>query len=316
MCDKTDISVVVPVYGCPGAIPELHRRLVQTLEGMNKTFEIILVNDCDPYDSWSRIREVCRADSRVIGVSLSRNFGQIQAITAGLNISRGDWVVVMDCDLQDRPESIAKLYEKAQDGYDVVFAKRVNRKDSNATKFLSRVFYKVYDYFTDGNYDPTINNFSIVSRAVVENYCKFTEHHRGYTMFIRWLGFKQTAIELEGDERFEGKSSYSLKKKIRFAGELITAQSNKPLHFATNFGFVISALSFVYLLYLLVRYIVDPAASLPGWTSTIGAVCFMGGLIKAAVGIAGIYIGHIFTETKGRPLFVVREILNGGDQSW
>ena len=308
-----DISVVIPVYGCPGAIPELHRRLVHTLEGMQKSFEIILVNDCDPYDSWSRIKEVCAQDDRVVGVCLSRNFGQIQAITAGLDRAKGEWIVVMDCDLQDRPESIRNLYDKAQEGYDVVFAQRMNRKDSKFVKFLSRSFYRVYDYFTDGNYDPTISNFSISRRIVIENYCKLGEHHRGYTMFIKWLGFNQTAIQLEGDERFEGESSYNFKKKMLLAGQLITAQSNKPLHFAVNLGFVISAFSFVYLLILVIRHFVNPFSSPAGWASTIGAVFFMGGLILAAVGVAGVYIGHIFTETKNRPIYIVRETLNGRD---
>ena len=306
-----DISVVIPVYGCPGAIPELHRRLVDTLEGMGKTFEIILVNDCDPYDSWSQVVRVCAEDTRVVGICLSRNFGQIQAITAGLNKAQGDWVV--DCDLQDRPESIRSLFEKAQEGYDVVFAQRVNRKDSRSVKFLSRSFYKVYDYFTDGNYDPSISNFSISRRIVIDNYCKLGEHHRGYTMFIKWLGFRQTAIQLEGDERFEGESSYDFKKKINLAGQLITAQSNKPLHFAVNLGFAISGLSFIYLIVLIVQHCINPNAAPEGWLSTICAVFLMGGLILAAIGVAGIYIGHIFTEAKNRPLYIIRETLNGKD---
>ncbi len=132
-----DISVVVPVYGCPGALPELHRRLVAVLEGMGKSFEIVLVDDHDPQNSWEGIERLCALDERVVGVRLSRNFGQIRAITAGLDLCQGDWVVVMDCDLQDRPEGIPQLYEKAQEGYDVVFARRVQRKDSGVTKLFA-----------------------------------------------------------------------------------------------------------------------------------------------------------------------------------
>ena len=156
-----DFSVVVPVYGCKEALPELHRRLVNVLESMGRTFEIVLVDDCDPYDSWSEIRRLCALDKRVHGIKLSRNFGQIRAITAGLDNCTGDWVVVMDCDLQDRPEAIVNLYEKAQEGYDVVFAKRVERQDTTVTKFFSRAFYKVYEYFTDGTYDASLCNFSV-----------------------------------------------------------------------------------------------------------------------------------------------------------
>ena len=144
-----EISVVIPVYGCPEALPELHRRLVASVGGITGDFEIILVDDGCPQGSWAQIERLCEADARVVGLRLSRNFGQSRAITAGLDRSRGDWVVVMDCDLQDRPEAIPALYQKAQEGYDVVFARRAGRKDTAVTKFLSRAFYRVYDWFSD-----------------------------------------------------------------------------------------------------------------------------------------------------------------------
>ena len=306
-----DISVIVPVYGCRAALPELHRRLVETLEAMGTTFEIVLVNDNCPQNSWEEIERLCALDERVVGMRLSRNFGQIRAITAGLDICRGDWVVVMDCDLQDRPESIPQLYTKAQEGYDVVFARRIARKDSGVTKFLSRAFYKVYDYFTDGNYDSSICNFSISRRLVIQAYCSMREQNRAYTMFIKWLGFKQTAIDLEGDERFEGESSYSFKKKTAMAFELITAQSTKPLKFSVNIGFFFALVAFIYIVVVLVNHAIHPDEVLVGWTSTIAAVFFMGGLVLASVGVVGLYVGNIFNEAKGRPLYVVAEVVNG-----
>lgn len=304
-----DISVVIPVYGCRAALPELHRRLVDTLEGMGKSFEIVLVDDCCPQKSWDEIKEICAGDDRVKGIHLSRNFGQIRAITAGLDNSRGDWVVVMDCDLQDRPEAIARLYAKAQEGYDVVFVKRVERKDSGLTLFLSRLFYRVYSYFTDGAYDSSLCNFSISRRIVIDNYCRMREHNRGFTMFVKWLGFRQTAIEVEGDERFEGTSSYNFRKKLTMAFELITAQSNKPLKLAVGAGFVIALLAFMYLLVLVVLYFVSPGVQV-GWTSTIASIYLMGGLILSAIGVVGLYVGNIFDEVKNRPLYVISEILN------
>lgn len=304
-----DISVVIPVYGCRAALPELHRRLVDTLEGMGKSFEIVLVDDCCPQKSWDVIQEICAGDDRVKGIHLSRNFGQIRAITAGLDNSRGDWVVVMDCDLQDRPEAIARLYAKAQEGYDVVFVKRVERKDSGLTLFLSRLFYRVYSYFTDGAYDSSLCNFSISRRIVIDNYCRMREHNRGFTMFVKWLGFRQTAIEVEGDERFEGTSSYNFRKKLTMAFELITAQSNKPLKLAVGAGFVIALLAFMYLLVLVVLYFVSPGVQV-GWTSTIASIYLMGGLILSAIGVVGLYVGNIFDEVKNRPLYVISEILN------
>lgn len=308
-----DISVVIPVYGCRAALPELHRRLVETLEKTVSSFEIILVDDSCPQGSWAEIEKICAVDSRVRGLRLSRNFGQIAAITAGLDCSQGDWIVVMDCDLQDRPESIAELYSKARDGYDVVFAQRQNRKDTGLTMFFSKAFYRVYDYFTDGNYDNTISNFSISRRVVIENYCKMREHNRAYTIFIKWLGFKQTSIPLEADSRFEGESSYSFKKKLNMAISIITAQSDKPLRFAVKTGFVIAGLAFLFLVYLFVSHFIRPDIAV-GWTSTIGAVFLMGGLLLVAVGVVGIYIGNIFTETKNRPIYVIAEDLNATER--
>lgn len=304
-----DISVVIPVYGCRAALPELHRRLVESLRQITTEFEIILVDDCCPQNSWEEIVKLCEHDRRVKGIHFSRNFGQIRAITAGLDKSKGEWVVVMDCDLQDRPESILELYKKAQEGYDVVFARRVERVDSPVTKFLSRCFYKVYDYFTDGTFDSSICNFSISKRSVIDAYCRMREHNRAFTMFIRWLGFNETAIDLQADARFEGKSSYNLKKKIKMALEIITSQSNKPLLFSIQLGFVISLISFIYILYLVIRAVFIGNVLL-GWTTIVASIYLIGGILLAAIGILGVYIGNIFDEAKNRPLYVIAESLN------
>lgn len=305
-----DISVVIPVYGCRKALPELHRRLCAILDGMAVSYEIILVNDSCPQDSWSEIEALCARDDRVIGIDLSRNFGQIIAITAGLDHSHGEYVVVMDCDLQDRPEGIKELYDKIQEGYDVVFARRKDRKDSSGVKFLSKAFYKVYDYFTDGAFDNSICNFSISKRMVIDAYCSMRERNRGYTLFIRWLGFKQAIIDIEADERYEGKSSYNLRRKFRMAFELITSQSTKPLRFAVGLGAVISLVAFAYVLYLIVGFFLGNATPL-GWRSTIASIYFMAGLILVTIGIVGLYVGNIFEEVKRRPLYVVRDMRNG-----
>lgn len=307
---RPHVSVVIPVYGCRSAIPELHRRLVESLEAMGKSFELILVNDCCPQGSWEEIAKVCAVDRRVVGIDLSRNFGQIRAITAGLDVSRGDWVVVMDCDLQDKPEAIPQLYAKAMEGYDVVFARRVARKDSATTKLLSRAFYRVYEYFTDGNYDPTICNFSIASRQVIDNYCRMREHNRGYTTFIKWLGFRQAAVDIVGDERFAGESSYTLRRKLRMAFELITSQSTKPLRLAVGTGFLIAFAAALFILYICIQHMIEPSSAV-GWTSTIASIFLMGGLNIAFVGMVGLYVGNIFDEVKDRPLYVVATQLNG-----
>ncbi len=304
-----DISVVIPVYGCRAAVKELHKRLINTLKEMKKEYEIILVDDCCPQGSWEEICDVCKEDGHVKGIHLARNFGQMCAIAAGLDTCLGDWIVVMDCDLQDRPEFIPTLYEKALEGYDVVFASRQKRKDGFITKLLSKSFYKVYSYFTGGNFDPSLCNFSISKRIVIENYCRMREHTRAYGMFIKWLGFKQTAIPIEADKRFEGKSSYNFKKKWKMATDIITTQSNKPLMFSVRLGFFMVFCSAIYILYLVLRNLLVGDLQM-GWTTIIASIYLVGGVILWAIGISGIYIGNIFAEVKNRPLYVIAEKLN------
>ena len=308
------ISVVVPVYGCPAAVVPLCKRLDNTLTQIADVYEIILVNDACPKGSWTEIEKVCAVDTRVIGIELSRNFGQIKAITAVLDYAKGDWFVVMVCELQDRPEGIIDLYRKAMEGYDVVFARRKARKDNAFVKFCSKSFYKVYDYFTDGNYDNSICNFSISRREVIQSYCNMREQNRAYTLFLKWLGYKQTAIDVEADVRYEGKSSYNIRKKTKMALEFITAQSNKPLRFSVRAGFFFAAVSFIYMIIRVVIYVIT--GSVPqGWTSLIVVVCFMGGIILVSNGVIGIYVGYIFNEVKRRPIYVVRTVLNGREEN-
>ena len=303
------ISVIVPVYGCPAAVKPLCERLTTALDQITPDFEIILVNDFCPRGSWAEIEKVCAENNKVIGIELARNFGQIRAITAGLDYACGDWIVVMDCDLQDRPEGILDLYAKAQEGYDVVFARRLERKDSAVVKFFSKAFYKVYDYFTDGNYDNAICNFSISRRDVIKHYCDMREQNRAYTLFLKWLGYRQTAIDVCADSRFEGKSSYNFRRKIKMATHLITAQSNKPLQFSVGIGFVFAVFAVIYALARVIIYACT--GNVPeGWTSLIVFISFFSGLILMSNGILGIYIGYIFNEVKRRPLYVVRSVLN------
>lgn len=306
------LSVVIPVYGCRAALPELTRRLTESLTKITSDYEIILVNDSCPQNSWEVIEELCKDDEHLKGMELSRNFGQMKAILAGLDYSTGDWVVVMDCDLQDRPEEIINLYNKAQEGYDAVFARRKNRKDNALKIALGKLFYKVYDFATDGSYDASICNFSIINRNVVDNYCKLREQHRGYVMYIKWLGFRQATIDVQHDDRFEGKSSYTFKKKIKIAADLLTSQSDKIIRLFVSAGFLMSFLSFLIIIGLVIyRCVADVSI---GWTSTIATIILIGGLIIMVIGVVGIYVGNIFMQTKDRPLYVIRQILNDEEE--
>lgn len=304
-----DISVVIPVYGCREAVPELYKRLVATLEAAGKSFEIIMVDDHCPQGSWEEIEKLCDKDNRVVGIKLSRNFGQMRAITAGLEKSVGDLVTVMDCDLQDRPEFLPLFLDKIEEGYDIVYSKRKDRKDTFIVKALSRSFYAVYNKLSDMKYDFEVGNYSIAKRKVVDAFLEMKEQNRDYIMFLMWLGYNDTTIELESDERFAGKSSYTFSKKVNLAVSLITAQSNKPLFIAVKLGFILSFAAFLFLIYLVIRNYTLKDLDI-GWPSVIASIYMMGGLMLSALGIVGIYIGNIFSESKGRPIYVIDEILN------
>lgn len=304
-----DMSIVIPVYGCKAALKELYERLTNTVSTLVKDYEIILVNDNCPQNSWEIIKEICKNDSHVVGIELSRNFGQIQAITAGLDYSTGEWVVVMDCDLQDRPEEIVNLYYKAIEGnYDVVFARRKNRKDSFLKVFISKSFYKIYSWASDGNYDPAICNFSISERNVIDNYCKMRETHRAFVIYVRWLGFKQAVLDVEHDPRKEGKSSYNMKKRIRMATSILTSQSDKLLKLTVSAGFLMVLCSILAIVVIIAQYFLVSVN--PGWSSIIATICLVGGMIITCIGVVGVYVGNIFMQVKERPLYVVRTILN------
>lgn len=309
-----DISVVIPIYGCRAALEELCRRLTETLTFMQKEYEIILVNDNCPQNSWEVIEQQCAKDPHIVGIELSRNFGQIQAITAGLDYSKGDWVVVMDCDLQDRPEEIPNLYNKAvENGYDAVFARRANRKDSPMKVFVSKVFYKIYSWASDGNYDPALCNFSISKRIVVDNYCKMRELHRAFVIYVKWMGFKIGTHDVVHEERYEGKSSYNFKKRMKMAMSILTSQSDKLIKLTVELGFAVSACSALVILGLIIHYFTTNVVT-SGWSSIIATICLMSGLLMMCIGIVGTYVGNIFMQVKDRPLYIVRTVLNEEDK--
>lgn len=306
MDNNTKISIITPVYGCCSSLELLYDRLQRTLALISDNFEIIMVNDASPDDSWNTIKMLANKDSRVKGINLSRNFGQHYAITAGLDYAKGDWIVVMDCDLQDQPEEIIKLYNKALEGYDIVFGRRYSRNDSYFKKLGSKLFYKVYDYFTESKIDNTVANFSLISIKVVKELRKLKEHSRSYPLFVNWLGFKRTNVDIEHARREEGKSSYTFNKLLNLAIDSIVSQSNKPLRLSIKLGFTLSFLSILYAVWLIIRYFLFQIP-VEGWTSVMVSIYFIGGLLFANMGFLGLYIGKIFDETKNRPLYVVQE---------
>lgn len=303
------ISVVTPVYGCESCLGRLYLRLRNTLEQISADFEIVMVDDASPDDAWSTIEDLCNGDPRVKGIRLSRNFGQHRAITAGLDYVTGEWVVVMDCDLQDQPEEILKLYAVAKDGFDVVFGRRVNRQDGFFKRITSRAFNYLMGLLMDQKLDPTTANFGIYHRSVIEGFRRIRDMDRSFPVFVRWLGFRRTAVDVEHAERVEGKSSYTLFKLISFAVSNVTAYSNRPLILSIYFGLIMSGCSILAAAYFAIRYFIR-GVGVEGWTSLMVSLYFIAGLIFANLGILGLYIGKTFDQAKGRPLYVVRKALN------
>ena len=298
------LSVVIPVYRAADCLHELQRRLTAALASVTEDFECLLIEDCGGDDSWQIIGDIAREDPRFKGIQFSRNFGQHYGITAGLDYCSGDWVVVMDCDLQDAPEEIPRLYAKAQEGFDVVLAQRINRKDRAEKTLSSRLFYRLFNYLTDMQYDPRVGNFRIMSAKVVENCRNMREGLRFLPGMVEWMGFPAAKIEVEHGNRFAGESTYTFSKLLRLGTDTIIAYSDKPLRLSIRLGFGIAALSFVIGLVLLVYASLYDIPIL-GWSSLIVSLFFLGGIIIANLGIIGIYLGKTFDETKRRPLYIV-----------
>ena len=301
------LSVVIPVYKAEHCLDELYLRLKAALESISPDFEIILVEDCGGDGSWQAIERLAAADPRVRGIQFSRNFGQHYGITAGLDHCRGDWVVVMDCDLQDRPEEIPRLYAKAQEGYDIVLARRGTRHDPLLKRFTSWLFYKLFSYLADIEYDGQTGNFRIMSRKVAVNFLRMREQLRFFGGLVQWMGFPTASIEVEHAGRFEGSSTYTFAKLWKLATETIIAYSDKPLRLSVRFGFLMAFFAFFYGVYIIARAFIYGSA-IPGWNSLIVSLYFIGGIIIAILGILGIYLGKTFDESKKRPLYIVRRV--------
>ena len=307
--DKILLSVVSPIYKGEKMLDELVSRIEAAVETFTKDYEIILVNDASPDNSWGEIEKAGTADKRVKGINLSRNFGQHAAISAGLHYAKGDWVIVMDCDLQDRPEEIPNLYKKAQEGYDIVYARRIERQDKYLKRLSSTLFHAVYNWLSGMNVDKTIANFGIYNSIVIKEFNKMPEYARSFPSLVRYLGFRQTAINIKHASRAEGTSSYSLRKLIKLSFDVIISNSNKPLRIAVACGFIMSFLSFCGAIYNVIAKLVG-LIRVEGYTTTVFSIWFVGGLLLFVMGVLGLYIGKIFDQVKGRQIYIIRNKTN------
>lgn len=304
-----DLSIVSPVYMGEKMLDELVRRIHEAVRPLTSNYEIVLVNDCSPDSSWKKITEICAKDKLVKGINLSRNFGQPYAITAGLSYAQGDYVAVIDCDLQNKPEDLPAMYRKALEGFDVVSARRVVREDTFLKRMSSAIFHKVYDFLSGFETDKAVAEFGIYSRKIVNVYCSIPEYSRSFVELIHTLGFKKATVDVLHDHRLEGKSSYNLYRLLKLSFNSIISNSNRPLYLAVTLGLIMSVLSFMMAIYNIFAKFIG-LNEVEGYTSTIFSIWFVGGILLFMMGVVGLYVGKIFDQVKGRPVFIVSETLN------
>jgi len=303
------IAVVSPVYSAEHFLPELISRIEESLSKITSNFEIILVNDGSTDNTWNKIENLASTRPHLKGINLSRNFGQHYAITCGLDHADANWVVVMDCDLQDQPEEIVKLYNKANEGFDIVLASRENRKDNTFKKILSKYFYRTLGYLTGSQQDETVANFGIYNRKVIEAIATLRESIRYFPTMVKWVGFKQTKINVSHASSSYEKSNYNFKKSLSLALDIILAFSDKPIRLVIKLGFIISFISIIIGIYYTVLWLNGDIIVL-GYTSLIVSIWLLSGIILSTLGVIGLYVGKTFEGVKNRPIYIVDKITN------
>lgn len=303
-----DLSIIIPIFNEEGNIQKLIDRLHGVIDVMNlRSKEFIFVNDGSRDRSMEIIRELAAKDKTVKYINLSRNFGHQIAVTAGLDKSTGDAIVIMDADLQDPPELIPELYKKLKSGYEVVYAKRKSRHGEGFMKvFTAKLFYRILSKMTSINIPIDTGDFRIIDRKIVEVLKQMPEQQKFLRGQISWIGFNQTFVEYDRDGRYAGKTGYTYKKMIRMALDGITSFSNFPLKIVTIAGFVVSGISFFMILYALYSRFISRDYE-PGWTSLMLTVLFIGGIQLIGIGIIGEYISRMSANLRNRPLYIIRE---------
>lgn len=303
------ISIVSPVYRAEKILPILVEEICSTMKRIGEAFEIILVDDRSPDNSWEVMKELSKRYENLKIYRLSKNFGQHATITAGLTKAKGDWVVVMDCDMQDQPKEIEKLYNKALEGYEVVLGKRGTRVDKKTKKLGSKIFYKVFNYLAGVEINNEVANFGIYHKKVIKAILEVGDKIKFFPLFVNWVGFKSVAIPIEHASREEGESSYSFLKLLSLAFNVIVSFSDKPLRLFVGFGLSISALSILIGIFYTIQYLLGNISE-PGFTSLVLSIWFLSGVIISCIGIVGVYLGKTFNQTKDRPVFIIDELNN------
>jgi polyisoprenyl-phosphate glycosyltransferase len=298
-----ELSVVIPVYGCGDCLRELHRRLTDSIEALASDYELIFVDDGSPDGAWSTLAELAEQDPAVKAIRLSRNFGQHAAITAGLAQSAGSRVAVMDCDLQDPPEELGRLYAKADEGYEVVLTRRPRRRQPMFRRITGNAYFWVRKMLVGGSLENNMPNLSLLSRKVVDAFLQLRDRDRQYLLIVDWLGFGPAIVDIEQDARRAGRSSYTLGTLVRVAIDGIFFQSTVLLRWIIYTGFVIATLGLALVGYTVIVLVVG--RSLPDWIALPMLILLLTGFLSISAGVTGLYIGKIFEQVKGRPLYVI-----------
>ena len=306
--DSTYISVVTPVQNESLLIDELIKQITFNVNKITNFYELIIVDDGSTDDTWDKINVASKANTKIKGIQLSRNFGQHYAITAGLHKALGEWVIVMDGDLQDRPEVIAELYAKVKEGFEIVFVSRKNRPENIFYRAIQRIFYLLLNQISGLKFNHRQANFSILSNNVVKEYNLFPENSRFFGSTINWMGFKRGEIVADHGTRYAGKSSYNLKKRIRLAADIILSFSERPLKIIILIGVIllfISSVCFLTLSFLLIK-----GELVYSWITQLFLISFLLGLLMSSLGIIALYLGRVHTEVKKRPLYIIKNETN------
>jgi polyisoprenyl-phosphate glycosyltransferase len=309
--NKPYLTIVSPVYGAEKIVDELVKQLVQVIIPITSEYEIILVEDCGPDKSWDKIVENCQLNRKIVGIKLSRNFGQHFAITAGIEKAKGDYIVVIDCDLQDDPKYIPEMYKKIKEGYDIIYTFKDERKHSIFKNITASLFNLVFNYLVDNKnvqLHKNVGAYSMISKKVKDAFNAYNDYHRHYLLVLRWLGFKSFYLPIVHKERFSGKSSYTFSKLLKHAIDGIITQSDKLLRVFVNFGLFVSSLSFLSIIIIVILYFLKGFMS--GWASLIVVLLFSTGIILTGIGVLGVYLAKTFEQTKNRPRYLIDVIIN------
>lgn len=303
-------SIVIPVLNEEKVLNELYQRLTKVMTDIGESYEIIFINDGSTDNSLKIMKQLQTHDKRIKIIDFSRNFGHQIAITAGIDFTSGDAVITIDADLQDPPEVIPNLIKKWKEGYEVIYGIREKRKGENFFKKITAlIFYRLINKMTMINMPPDSGDFRLIDKKVVNNLKNIRENNRYVRGLTYWIGFKQIGVPYERDKRFAGKSKYPIKKLFKLAYDAIFSFSNFPLKIATYFGFIVSFLSFLYLIYALIIKLFTNSV-IHGWTSLMISILFLGGVQLICLGIIGEYIARINDEVKKRPLYIIKEIID------